>query len=414
MKKFNFLKTSMAIAIMFFISSCNKSMDKNISQTDHPQTITEDMMSENGANPDELAISENSAAINSDLNNAVGLDKNNGHFLYTESNNSGTNEILIYQIRRNGTLEWKGSVNSGGAGTGAALGSQGALVLDKNHNWLFAVNAGSNSVSSFKVGNDGSLTLAHTESSGGAGPNSVSVYGNLLYVLNHGSDNIHGFRIGPGGTLSDIPGSSQPLSATAVDAPQISFIPNGNWIVVTEKATNIISTFRVKNNGSVSSGIFTPSVGQTPFGFDFSRNRFMIVSNAVGGAAGAGSATSYVTGGNGVPRDVNGAVPNFESAPCWFATTKFGRFAYTTNTATNNISSYYVAPWGGLYLVQGEAAKTDMGPLDIVVAANDYFVYELNSKSNTIGGYHRKFFGGLEFISNVSGLPAPATGLATY
>ena len=64
-------------------------MDKNIPQTDHPQTVTEDMMSENGANPDEAAISENAAATNSELNNAIGLDKNGGHFLYTESNNSG-------------------------------------------------------------------------------------------------------------------------------------------------------------------------------------------------------------------------------------------------------------------------------------------------------------------------------------
>ncbi|MGH2649558.1 MAG: lactonase family protein [Ginsengibacter sp.] len=414
MKKYNFLKTSMTIAIMFIVGACNKNADKNIMQTDdHPKTVTEAMMSENGANPDEQSITTESAvASGSNIESATSFG--NGHYVYTESNEAANNRILVYKISWNGSLHYEGSTASGGAGTGAGLGSQGALVLDKNHNWLFAVNAGSNSVSSFKVNNDGSLTLAHTESSGGTGPNSVSVYGNMLYVLNHGSDNIHGFWIGSGGTLTNIQGSTQSLSATSVDAPQISFTPNGDWIVVTEKATNIISTFRVKNNGSVNPGIFTPSVGQTPFGFDFSRNRFMIVSNAVGGAAGAGSATSYITGSNGVPKDINGAVPDLQAAPCWFATTKFGRFAYTTNTATNNISSYYVAPWGGLYLVQSEAAKTDMGPLDIVVATNNYYVYELNSKSNTIGGYHRKFFGGLEFINSASGLPAAATGLATY
>lgn len=413
MKKYNFLKTSMAIAIMFIVGACNKNADKNIMQTDdHPKAVSEAMMSENGANPDEQSITTEGAAASGSIESSNSFG--NGHYVYTESNEVANNRILVYKISWNGSLHYEGATTSGGAGTGAGLGSQAALVLDKNHNWLFAVNAGSNSVSSFKVNNDGSLTLAHTESSWGTGPNSVSVYGNMLYVLNHGSDNIHGFWIGSGGTLTSIPGSNQSLSATSVDAPQISFTPNGDWIVVTEKATNIISTFRVKNNGSVNPGIFTPSVGQTPFGFDFSRNRFMIVSNAVGGAAGAGSATSYITGSNGVPKDINGAVPDLQAAPCWFATTKFGRFAYTTNTATNNISSYYVAPWGGLYLVQSEAAKTDMGPLDIAVAANNYYVYELNSKSNTIGGYHRKFFGGLEFINSASGLPAAATGLATY
>jgi len=412
MKKINFFKASLTLAVVFMISSCNKNQEKSSTQADHPSTVTSDMMSENGANPDETAISENSAS-NISLTSATGAD-NNVHCLYTESNTSGTNEILVYKIKNNGDLQWISSTSSGGAGSGAGLGSQGALVLDKDHNWLYAVNAGSNSVSSFKVSNDGSLTLADTKKTGGIGPNSVSVYGNLLYVLNHGSDNIHGFKIGANGKLTDIAGSTQALSTTSVDAPQISFTPDGSWIMVTEKATNVISTFRVKNNGSVGNGIFTPSVGQTPFGFDFARDRFIIVSNAVGGGPDAGSSTSYTLQNNGKPKDINGAIPDLQTAPCWFATTKYGRFAYTTNTGTNNISSYYVAPWGALYLVQSEAAKTGTGPLDIVVAANNYFVFELNSKSNTIGSYHRKFLGGLEFISNTAGLPMPATGLATF
>ena len=36
----------------------------------------------------------------------------------------------------------------------------------------------------------------------------------------------------------------------------------------------------------------------------------MIVSNAVGGAAGAGSSTSYVIGGNGNTQRLNGAIPD--------------------------------------------------------------------------------------------------------
>ncbi len=397
---------------MITAGACSKNGDKNITQQEHPKAITEEMMVENGANPDEASVKENSSIASSALDSRI--SESSGHYLYTESNASERNHILIYKIRNNGSLEGAGTTASGGKGTGAGLGSQGALVLDKNHDWLFAVNAGSNSVSSFKVNSDGSLTLTSTENTDGITPVSVTVHGNLLYVLNRGSDNIHGFRIAGNGKLLSIKESTKALSSTAVDAPQISFSPNGDWVIVTEKATNIIGTFKVKSNGSVNDGIFTASVGPTPFGFDFSRGRYMIVSNAAGGAAGAGSATSYSIGNNGVPDDVNGAIANHQAAPCWFAVTKFGRFAYTTNTATNNISSYYVAPWGGLYLVQGEAAKTDNGPLDIVVAANNYFVYELNGKAATIGGYHRKFLGGLEFMGSQTGLPVATTGLATY
>ena len=409
MKKNHLLTASITISIFFSLTSCSKNGDKNFIPPTQSKTSTEEMVAEKGANPDEETIKQNLQSLNTGLR-----EGDSEHYLYTESNAAANNEILVYKIKRDGSLYFAGSTMSGCSGTGKPLGSQGAMELDKNKKWLFAVNAGSNSVSSFKVLDDGSLTLAHTKGSKGKTPVSLSVHDNMLYVLNRGSDNIHGFWIGAGGTLTDIEGSTQSLSGTAVDAPQISFMPDGEWIAVTEKATNIISTFKVKQDGSISKGIFTPSISKTPFGFEFSRNRFMIVSNAVGGGAAAGSATSYLTGNNGVPENINGAVPNFESAPCWVAVTKYGRFAYITNTASNNISTYYVNNQGALYLVQKEAAKTDGGPLDIVVTENNYFVYELNSKSNTIGGYHRKLMGKLEFISSAANLPAPATGLATY
>ncbi|MEJ7587388.1 MAG: beta-propeller fold lactonase family protein [Ferruginibacter sp.] len=409
MKKNYLLKAALGVAIWLTVASCNKKNDMGMESID-ARTSLEEMMSEKGANPDEAAINENSA-------NVTVLERpgsNNVHFLYTESNCEGINQIMRYKVKNNGILHYAGSTASGGNGTGKGLGSQGALMLDKGHNWLFAVNAGDNTVSSFKVHNDGSLSLAHTENSKGMSPVSVSVHGNLLYVLNRGSDNIHGFRIGQDGSLTHIEGSMQALSGMAVDAPQISFTPNGDWIVVTEKATNTIGTFRVKNNGTVSPGIFTPSVGQTPFGFDFARGRFMIVTNAVGGAPGASSVTSYTNLGNGIPKDVNGAIPNGQGAACWMAVSAYGRFAYATNTASNNISSYYVAPWGALYLIQAVAGKSGLGPLDIVVAANNYHVYALTTKSNSISAFSRKLLGGLQSITGVEGIPSSATGLAIY
>ena len=140
----------------------------------------------------------------------------------------------------------------------------------------------------------------------------------------------------------------------------------------------------------------------------------MIVSNAEMGAAGAGTGTSYIIRDNGKIRDINGARPNYQSAPCWVAIAKYGRFAYMTNTASNSVSSYYVAPWGGLYLVESDAGETGKGPLDIVVAANNYYVYALNSGTHDISGFHRMFFGKLGALSTTKGLPAPATGLATF
>ncbi|MEO6720933.1 MAG: beta-propeller fold lactonase family protein [Ferruginibacter sp.] len=407
MKKFNFRNPIIAAAILLTVSACNKAKDAGPLQADETQAPLKDMMVENGSNPDEAGFAG--------LDGKVANRENEGqHFLYTITNSNDSNEVIAYEIMANGGLKKASYTFSGGKGTGKGLGSQGALVLDKNHQWLYAVNAGSNSVSSFKVEAGGKLTLAHTESTDGAMPNSVAVSGDLLYVLNHGSDNIHGLKIGSGGMLAHIPGSTQPLSSKMVDAPQISFSPDGSQVIVTEKATDVIGTFKVKNNGSVNSGKFTASVGPTPFGFDFSRGKFMVVSNAAGGAAGAGSATSYIIGPNGKPSAVNGFKKNYSSAPCWTAITKFGRYAFITNTASNTVSSYYVSNWGAIYLVDASAGDTDPGPLDIVVASNNYYVYVLNGKSRSISEFKRKPFGELEKIGTLNAIPPASTGLATF
>ena len=176
MKKVNLLKSAAAFSILLALASCSKNADKQLVQTNPGNT--KDMISESGKNPDEISVT------NVGQNNNAG--RANGHYLYTESNGTGANEILVYKVNNNGSLNHEGSISSGGAGTGAPLGSQGALVLDKENEWLYAVNAAGNSVSSFKVNNNGNLTLAHTENTQGTTPVSVTVHGNLLYVLNRG------------------------------------------------------------------------------------------------------------------------------------------------------------------------------------------------------------------------------------
>lgn len=157
------------------------------------------MISENGSNPDELIMTTSSEgkAVMTETNSVNDHRSQAGHYLYTETNEAGVNQIYNYKAGNDGSLSFQGAVSSGGAGSGAGLGSQGALVLSEDHEWLFAVNAGSNSVSSFKVGSDGSLSLADTKNSNGNKPVSVSVHDHLLYVLNMGTDNIHGFLVDP-------------------------------------------------------------------------------------------------------------------------------------------------------------------------------------------------------------------------
>lgn len=403
MKKLNQMAGLLSIIAVLAFSSCQKDNQLPITSTS-PVTASKALMSENGQNPDE-------AVFLLGENERRGPE---GGYVYTESNDPNQNEILVFQMDQRGRLSWTGSTASGGAGTGEGLGSQGAVVLDESNQWLYAVNAGSNSVSSFAVNMDGSLTLAGTAGSMGEKPISVTVHNNLLYVVNAGSDNIAGFLIGNDGSLTYIDGSEQSLSTTGAGAAQIAFSPNGTYLYVTEKATNMITEFPVTSAGTTGPGISLPSVGQTPFGFEFARNNFMVVSNAAGGAEGAGSATLYKGANTGNLSDVNGAVANNQAAPCWVAITENGRFAYVTNTASNNVSSYYIALDGSLYLAEAAIASGG-GPIDMVVSGNNYNAYVLNSVDHSITQYRRLPMGGLmQLGSDIGNLPEAAAGLAAF
>ena len=186
-----------------------------------------------------------------------------------------------------------GTYATGGLGTGAGLGSQGAVTLSDNGKHLFAVNAGSNSISEFSVKKDW-LRLEATFSSNGVLPISVTASKNLLYVLNAGSSTITGFKIDGNGRVESIAGSTQPLLGTA--PAQVAFSPNGAELVVTEKGSGTLDTYAVRG-GRAQPGVSSPSAGATPFGFAFDSLGRAFVSEA------AGSASSYAIDAVGRARD---------------------------------------------------------------------------------------------------------------
>src|SRR5262245_8133216 len=160
--------------------------------------------------------------------------------VYVLSNQADANRVLVFDRLRDGSLAAAGSAPTGGFGTGSGLGGQGALTLSRNRQWLFAVSAGSDELSVFRVGNDG-LTLTDIAASGGDQPISVTSVDGLVYVLNAGgAGNIAGFTLSEDGRLTPIAGSTRPLSGAAVTGPaQIQFDPAGEQLLVTEKMTNL-------------------------------------------------------------------------------------------------------------------------------------------------------------------------------
>src|SRR6202012_4184571 len=103
-------------------------------------------------------------------------------YVYVNDNTTGTNTIAGFLRHQDGSLTpLPGSpFPAGGAGTGSAIGSQGALQQTGDGRYLLAVDAGSNQVSVLKIGSGGGLSLVGSPvSSGGTMPVSIAVHQRL-------------------------------------------------------------------------------------------------------------------------------------------------------------------------------------------------------------------------------------------
>lgn len=334
--------------------------------------------------------------------------------VFTSTNAVTGNELLVY-ASEGGQLTLQTRLATQGTGTGTGLGNQGAVTLSRNGRYLFVVNAQSNTVSTFAVRNSG-LTLTSTVDSGGLRPISVTEHEGVVYVLNaNGAGNVAGFRNAKG-VLSPIAGSSQGLSAsTGTGSAQVGFSPDGDVLVVTEKGTNKLSTYRVMYDGSISAPEVTASAGQTPFGFTFDRRGNLLVSEAFGGAANGSAVSSYgfESWAPTKPVVISPSVGTTQTAACWVVATPNGRYAYATNTGSGTISSYTVQRSGKLTLAQGVAATPGAGPIDAAVSPTGRNLYVLNGRDQTISSFTIGRDGSLSSPSTVAGLPAGANGLAT-
>jgi 6-phosphogluconolactonase (cycloisomerase 2 family) len=330
-------------------------------------------------------------------------------FVMTNSTAAGSNSILAFSRAGDGSLSAAGSFPTGGAGA-AGLGSQGALTLSDDGQWLFAVNGGSNDISVLDVNSDG-LTVASRVASGGTKPNSVTNHKNLVYVLNSGMpSNISGFRVDSHGQLMAIPGSTRPLSNANPGGAQVQFSPDGNWLVVTEKATQKIDTYAVNANGVASGPVTSPSNGVTPFGFGIDKRGHVIVSEA-----GSGAVSSYNVNANGSLSTISASVAaTGQNAACWIAISKNSRYAYAANAASGTITGYVVAQDGRLSLVNGTSVTAAPGgkPLDMVFSENGQFLYVFNATALALNTYAVQADGSLVSLGAMAGFPVSATGIA--
>lgn len=330
--------------------------------------------------------------------------------LFISTNSPSGNEVLVYSRASAGPAVLLTRVATQGNGTGAGLGSQGSVTLSRNGRHLFVVNAGSNSVTTFAVRRRGLVAQSVTPS-GGLTPTSVTENDGLVFVLNAGGGgNITGF-INDEGVLKPVVGAVGTLSANTGTAPaQVGLSEDGEVLVVTERNTNVLTTFLVRADHTLEQRTVTPSSGAVPFGFAFTKRDVLVVSEAA-----ASSVSSYTfKDRSATPQLITGSLPNTQGAACWIAVTPNGKFAFSANAATSSVSSFSVAKNGQLALLVGQAGLTgaNAGAVDMVVPPSGSQLHVFASRAQQIVSFSITAGGALVALGAAGGMPGSAAGLA--
>lgn len=347
--------------------------------------------------------------------------------VFAMTNVTSDNQIVRYARAADGTLTRLDNISTRGLGQGTDLDTQGGLRLSADRRFLYAVNAGSDDVSVFSVtGPD--LTFVQKVYAGDQ-PNSLTLHGDLLYVLNGSvaGNGIRGFRVSQDGTLTPIEDSVRLLSSPIAVPGQVEFSPDGKFLLVTQKTTNVvlsprnaIDAFRVNGDGRASAKPRRDaSHGVRPFSLAFRDDGELVVAESFNAAPGRSALSSYRLSSEGALSVVSGSVRNRQTDTCWVVVTDNGRRAFTANFGSGTISSYRYDAGGRVHLNEGRAAFLGAlsQPVDLALSAQSRYLYLLLRGTGAVASFAVARNGDLRPLGVVTGgLPVAdgASGLAAF
>jgi 6-phosphogluconolactonase len=342
-----------------------------------------------------------------------------GGDVYVNDNTATANTVAAFHRRPDGSLQaLPGSpFATGGAGTGAGIGSQGSLQTAFGGRYVLAVDAGSDQVSVLAVGRNGSLrpVPGATVSSGGTEPVSIAVHDNLVYVANAGAgaSNYTGFVLGFDGVLHPLPGSTIALPDGSQPG-DVLFNATGSKLAATRVGTSLIDSFVVGHDGRLqeASGAPYPAQGPGPFGSEFRPTdpSELYVSNAHGGP-GNGTVSAFRDARDGTLTSI-GSSPfaDGQTAPCWVEISHDGRYLFAVNTAEPSISSYAIGRDGALTLLRSKSFSdpAGLGPVDARLSPDGNTLFVVDGGASQVSAFHVNGGTLTELPSSPTGLPAGA------
>ena len=345
--------------------------------------------------------------------------------VYVQTNALNGNEVAAFGRNLDGTLFPIGKFATGGVGSTEFDGGEGldplisadSIIAVQDEQFLVTVNAGSDTVTSFKIEDDFTLTKRSTVSSGGVGPNSLAYSQGRLFVSNIDRDgfalgdpevprgepndegNITGFLMNSAGILTPIAGSTVDLDNRPAD---LGFSADGTKLIVTSitagsaalpgpNAANSVSVFEVTSAGEIldmvgsatGTEVGNPEGRNLASAIDFDTTlingrEFVVVTearefNSEGAppmlpALQAGSVSVYELMADGslveTAQDVaignpNGSPfdPSNQLTTCWIDFANDGQTFYVSNAINASISSLFLNENGELQILETIAAQ---------------------------------------------------------
>jgi 6-phosphogluconolactonase (cycloisomerase 2 family) len=340
----------------------------------------------------------------------VELGRHAAHAVFVQNDDPAGNTVIAYARSASGTLRETGRYATGGLGGVLAgsvvdhLASQGALGYDRG--LLVAVNAGSDTITTFAVHGDG-LDRRQVLPAGGDFPVSVALHGDRAFVLDaRGGGAIQGYaRVGDRLTL--VPAWHRDLGLDPNRTPeftstpgQIGFTPDGRRLVVTTKnGSNSVLVYDVGPFGLASTPVTTPLPGKVPFGFDFDRRGILALTEA-----GTNTVATFRVGDDSrlVPLD---SAATGQAATCWAVVTRHR--VYVSNAGSASLSGYRIGDAGGLDALGN--TSTGAGTVDAAASPDGRFLYVQTGAAGKVDAFRIGHDGSLTKVDSVT-VPNAAGG----
>jgi len=396
-----------------------------------------------------------------------------GGHLYIQTNEI-RNAIIHYRRDTDGALTEVERCPTGGAGSGTfkpisgqdsapnAFEGAGSIILSPDRRFLFTTNGGDNSVSSFRIREDGRLTLLDCKPTGNPVEGKSGTAKSLAYVPSSGTlfvlhsfgpDHLRLVSVDSEGKLTPrperytvntfskrnrvatmvvvSPNEDLVLVGTTFDEPiaLTGLYPDGSPILWVQRgggafhsiASNApdpdgLAIFPLQNDGSLGTARFYDAKGGSPFYIAFLHGQpdTFIIGYAVGDACSMGKIEQdgTVSVGPLVKIDTSAGVP---TELCWLAVSPDDQTVYATNFGYSNISSFHINGRGlevacdpacprvpGDGTARGLNGTVTSGPSDNWLTPDGAYLYQIYGNASKLVGYATHPDGSLNEVASVT------------